>query len=55
MKTVVLLLVLRHGEAYEFASFSAESAMRRCELTKELLLESLTQTQPKLECRYANP
>lgn len=56
MNTIVLLLILSTSGTYEYASFSGENAMLRCELTKELLLESLTNTPitSRLECQHAN-
>ena len=56
MNTLVLLLILNNSGTYEYAQFEGPNAMLRCELTKELLLESLTNTPitSRLECQHAD-
>lgn len=54
--TLVLLLILNNSGTYEYAQFEGPNAMVRCELTKELLLESIRNTRvtSRLECRHAD-
>lgn len=54
--TLVLLLILSASGTYEYARFEGPNAMLRCELTRDLLLESLgtRRITSKLECRHGD-